>query len=75
MIFFLGGYRIVMKRYPIFTGDRPLMAIGQTINSRKVISFIDTKGYGSTEPGDTNLSCFPDIFLMFLFAQFSFLTC
>ena len=32
------------------------------IYPRKVLGFIGTEGYGSTEPGDTYLSRFPDIY-------------
>ena len=32
-----GGSYLVMKRTPIFRGERPLMAIGYKYNSRKVL--------------------------------------
>ena len=38
------------------------MPVGQNYNSRKVLGFIATEGTGSTEPGDPDLSCFPDIY-------------
>ena len=34
-------------------------------NTRKVLRIFSTEGYGSTEPGDTYLSCFPDIYSNF----------
>ena len=51
-----------MKITQIFPGGRPLLAIGYKYNSRKVLGFIATEGYGSTEPGNTYLSRFPDIY-------------
>ena len=52
----------VIKSTPIFTGGIPLLAIGYKYNYRKVLGFIATEVYGSTEPGDTYLSCFLDIY-------------
>ena len=43
-------------------GERPLLEIGYKYNYRKVLWFIATEGDGSTEPGDTYLSHFPDIY-------------
>ena len=51
-----------MKITPRVLGDIPLMDIGYNYNSRKVLGFISTEGYGSTEPGDPSLSCLPDMF-------------
>ena len=51
-----------MNSTPRFTGERPLLAIGYKYNSRKVLGLIATEGAGITEPGDTYLSCFPDIY-------------
>ena len=51
-----------MKSTPRVPGGRPLMAIGQKYNSRKVLGFISTEGYGSTEPGDPYLSHLSDIY-------------
>ena len=51
-----------MKSTPRVTGDRPPIDIGYKYNYRKVLGFIATKVYGSTEPGDTYLSHFPDIY-------------
>ena len=51
-----------MKSTPIFPGEGTLLDIGYKYNSRKVLGFISTDGAGSTEPGDTYLSCFPDIY-------------
>ena len=34
--------------------------IGYKYNSRKFLGFIATEGGGSTEPGNTYLSCFPE---------------
>ena len=69
-----GGSYFVMKSNPRFPVDRPLLAIGYKYNSRKVLGFISTEGAGSTEPGDPYLSCFPDIFLVFLFIMLFSLT-
>ena len=57
-----GGSYLVLKISPIFPGEIPLLAIGYKYDSRKVLGFIATEGSGSTEPGDTYLSCFPDIY-------------
>ena len=43
-----GGSYIVTKSTPRFPGGRPLMEIGYTYNSRKVLGFIATEGDGST---------------------------
>ena len=51
-----------MESTPGVPGDRPLMAILYTYNYRKVLGFISTKGFGSTESGDPYLSRFPDIY-------------
>ena len=70
-----GGSYLVLKSNPRFTGERPLLAIVYKYNSRKVLGFIATEEAGSTEPGDPYLSCFPDFFLMFMFALLFVLTC
>ena len=57
-----GGSYLVVKITPRVLGDIPLMAIGYKYNSRKVLGFIYTEGYGITEPGDPCLSCLPDMF-------------
>ena len=57
-----GGSYLVMKNNPIFPGGRKFLEIGYKYNSRKVLGFISAEGYGSTEPGDPYLSCFPDFF-------------
>ena len=49
---FPGGSYLVMKSTPRFTGERPLLTIGHKYNSRKVLGFFATEGYGNTEPGD-----------------------
>ena len=54
-----------MNSTPRIPGGRPLMAIGYKYNSRNVLGFIDTEGYGSTEPCDPYLYCFPDIYCSF----------
>ena len=54
-----------MKSTSRVTYYRPIMAIVYMYNSRKVLGFIATYGYGSTEPGDPYLYCFPDIFSNF----------
>ena len=56
------GGSYLVKINPIFPGGRPLMFIGYKYNSRKVIGFIAIKGAGITEPGDTYLSRFPEIY-------------
>ena len=38
------------------------MCIGYKYNSKKVLGFIADEGSGSTEPGNTYLSCCPDIY-------------
>ena len=63
-----GGSYLVLNSAPRVSVDRSLMAIGYKYNSGKVLVFIATEEDGSTEPGNPYLSCFPDIFLMFLFA-------
>ena len=49
-----------MKSTRRVSGEIPLLAIGYKYNYRKVLLFIATEGDGSTEPGDTYLSCFPE---------------
>ena len=53
----VGSY-LVMKSTPKFPDGRPLMAIGYKHNSRKVLSFIATKGEVSNEPHDPYLSLY-----------------
>ena len=60
----IGSY-IVLRSTPRVPGDRPFMEIGYKYNSRKVLGFIDTEGARSTEPGDTYLSHFLDIYSNF----------
>ena len=62
MKYWPGESYLVMKSTPRFTGDITILIIGYKYNSRKVLGFIATEGAGSTEPGDTYLSCFPDIY-------------
>ena len=50
---------VITPRVP---GGRPLLAIGYKYNSRKVLGFIATGGTGSTEPGDSYLYIFPDVY-------------
>ena len=59
MKYWPGGSYIAMESTPIFTGGRPLMAIGYKNNYRKVLGFISTEGDGITEPGYPYLSSFP----------------
>ena len=61
MKYWPGGSYLVLKSTPRFPGESLLLAIGYKYNSRKVLVFIATEGAGSTEPGDTYLSHFPDI--------------
>ena len=49
-----------MKSTTRVPGDIPLIYIGVTYNSRKVLGFIATEGAGSTEPGDPYLPRFPE---------------
>ena len=62
MKYWTEGSSLVMNIAPIVPGGRPLMSIEYKYNSRKVLGVIDTEGGGSGEPGDTYLSCFPDIY-------------
>ena len=64
-----------MKSNPRVTVGIPLMEIGYTYNSRKILGFIATEGAGSTEPGDPYLSRLPDIYSNFLFPPLCVLTC
>ena len=57
-----GGSYLVMKSTQRVPGGKPLLAIGYKYNYRKILGFIATEGYGSTEPGDTYLSLFPEIY-------------
>ena len=57
-----GGSYLVLRSTPRFPGESRLLAIGYKYNSRKVLRFIATEGSRSTEPGDTYLSRFPDIY-------------
>ena len=56
------GSDLVTKSTPRVPGGIPLIAIVCKYNFRKVLCFIDTKGAGSTEPGDPYLSCFTEIY-------------
>ena len=49
-----------MNITPIVTGDIPFVAIVYKYNYWRVLGFISDEGYGSTDPGDTYLSCFPE---------------
>ena len=51
-----------MKTNPRVSDDRSLMTIGYTYNSRKVTCFIATEGSGGTEPGDSYLSYFLEVY-------------
>ena len=55
-----GWSHLVMKSNPRVPSDRPLIAIGYKYKSWKVLVFIDTDRYGSNDPNDPYLSCFPD---------------
>ena len=61
------GSYLFMKSTPRVPSSIPLIDIGYKYNSRKVLGFIATEGYGITETGDNYLSHFPNIFLIFLF--------
>ena len=56
------GENIVMKINPRFPGGRTPLDIGYKYNYRKVLGFIDTEEARSTEPSDTYVSLFPDIY-------------
>ena len=58
----LGGSYLVLRSNPRVPGDITLMEILYKYNSRKVLGFIVTGGAGNTEPGDTYLSHFTDIY-------------
>ena len=62
MKYWSGGSYFVMNSNPRVPSGIPLLDIGYNYNSRKVLGFIATEGYGSTEPGDLHLSPFPDIY-------------
>ena len=62
MRYWLVGSYLVIKITPRVPVDRPLMAIGYKYNSSKVLGFIATEIYGSTEPGYPYSSCFHDIY-------------
>ena len=51
-----------MNSTPIITGDIPLISIVLKYNFRKVLVFISIEGSGSTEPVDSYLSRFPEIY-------------
>ena len=65
MKYWPGGSYLVMGSTPRVPGGRPLLAIGYKYNSRKVLGFIATEWAGSNEPGNSYLSCFPDIYSNF----------
>ena len=48
----LGGCNLFFDITPIVPGDRPLTAIEYNYNSWKLLLFIDTERYGSTDAGD-----------------------
>ena len=54
-----------MKSTPRVTVGISIMDIGYQYNSRNILGFIATEGSGITEPCDTYLSCFPDIYSNF----------
>ena len=62
MKYWPGGSYIVMKSTSRVPGGRPLLAIGYKYNYRKVLGYIATEGGGITEPGDTYLPFFPDVY-------------
>ena len=70
-----GGSYLVLNINPRDPGDRPLMEIGYKYDHRKVLGFIAIEGDVSIEPGDSCLSCFHGIFIMFMFSPFFSLTC
>ena len=57
-----GGSYFVINGNTRVPGGRSLLAIGYRYNFSKVLGFIADEGAGSTEPGDTYLSPFPDIY-------------
>ena len=60
--YFSGGSYLVMNVTARVPSNRALLAIGYKYNYRKVLRFISTECDGSNEPGDSYLSCFPDIY-------------
>ena len=60
-----GGSYLVIKSTPRSPIGVPLLSIGYKYNYRKVLRFIVTEEAGSTEPGDSYLSRFPDIYSNF----------
>ena len=58
---FPGGTWIVMEGTTDKEGA-PLVAIGYKYNKKKVLSFITTRGAGSTKPGEPYVANFPDCF-------------
>ena len=71
---FPGESHLVLKITLRVSGDTPLMTIGYKYNSRIVLGFIAVERDLINDTGDPYLSCFPDIFLMFLFAPLFVLT-
>ena len=57
----VGSY-LILKSNTRFFSDKPLMSILYKYNYSQVLGFIAADVSGSTEPGDTYLSRFPDIF-------------
>ena len=57
-----GRFISFLKSTPVFPVEIPLLEIRYKYNSRKVQLCIATEGDGSTEPGDSYLSCFPYIY-------------
>ena len=53
------GYHIVIKSSPIVPDDRPLTETEYKCIYQKILGFIDTEGYGITEPGVPYLSSYP----------------
>ena len=49
-----------MKITPRFPGNIPLVLVVYKYNSRNILVFIATEGYGSAEPGVSYLFCVPD---------------
>ena len=65
MKYWPGGSYLVMNNTPIVPGSIPLMVIGHKYNYSKFLGFIANEGAGSTKPGDSYLSCFPENFQCF----------
>ena len=56
------GYYLVINITPIVPVGKPLMSVGYTYNSHKIILFVATEGSSSNDPGNTYLSILRDTY-------------